>query len=136
MMLFINTTDFDSVKFALINSEQVKEFSKQLAFNQNYQTLHWLEKFLTKQKTNIKQVKKIVVCSGPGSFTGIRVGISLATAIGFALSIPVVTIPKKEVPDHLQDLLKTKTTTTTKKLRLNYGQKPKITKSKNKRVSN
>ncbi len=50
MTLYINTTDFDSVSFALIQPKGVKEFSKQLAFNQNYQTLHWLEKFLKKEK--------------------------------------------------------------------------------------
>ena len=136
MTLFINTTDFDSVKFALITSNWIKEFSKQLAFNQNYQTLEWLEKFLKKEKVVMKQIKKIVVCSGPGSFTGVRVGVSLSTAIGFAQDIPVVVIPKNKIPVDLKELLKNTSKTKPTKLLLNYGQKPNITLSKKKRIAN
>lgn len=127
MLLYINTTDFDSVKFALITEGSIKEFSKQLAFNENYQTLELLEKFLEKEKATLEGVKKIIVCSGPGSFTGIRVGVSMAMAMGFALNIPVTTIPKNKVPSNL---IKLETLKLPKTLSLNYGQKPKITKSK------
>ena len=137
MLLYINTTDFDRVQFALIKKDATKEFSKVLAFNENYKTLELLEKFLKKNKVTPKQLVKIVVCSGPGSFTGIRVGVSMAMAMGFALEIPVETMAKNKVPTDLQKLLtelKTPTKSkTTKKLLLNYGQKPKITKSKKNR---
>lgn len=127
MLLYINTTDFDSVKFALVTKSSVKEFSKQLAFNENYQTLDLLEKFLSKEGTSLDEVNKIIVCSGPGSFTGIRVGVSMAMAMGFALNIPVTTIPKNKVPSDLIKLISLKLPKT---LSMNYGQKPKITKSK------
>lgn len=137
MLLYINTTDFDRVQFALIKKGIIKEFSKVLAFNENYKTLELLEKFLKKNIVTPKQLVKIVVCSGPGSFTGIRVGVSMAMAMGFALGIPVETIVKKKIPTDLQKLLiEPKTSTkskTTKKLLLNYGQQPKITKSKKNR---
>ncbi len=137
MLLYINTTDFDRVQFALIKKGVTKEFSKVLAFNENYKTLDLLEKFLNKQDLKPKQLSKIVVCSGPGSFTGIRVGVSMAMAMGFALNIPVETITKKKVPDDLQKLLSEpknlSKAQSTKKLLLNYGQKPKITKSKKNR---
>ncbi len=71
MLLYINTTDFDRVQFALIKKDATKEFSKVLAFNENYKTLELLEKFLKKNKVTPKQLVKIIVCSGPGSFTGI-----------------------------------------------------------------
>ncbi len=137
MLLYINTTDFDRVQFALIKKDATKEFSKVLAFNENYKTLELLEKFLKKNKATPKQLVKIVVCSGPGSFTGIRVGVSMAMAMGFALGIPVETMAKKKVPTDLEKLLnKPKNlpeARPTKKLLLNYGQKPKITKSKKNR---
>ena len=137
MLLYINTTDFDRVQFALIKKDVTKAFSKVLAFNENYKTLELLEKFLKKNKVTPKQLVKIVVCSGPGSFTGIRVGVSMAMAMGFALEIPVETVAKKKVPEDLQKLLTELKTPnkskTTKKLLLNYGQKPKITKSKKNR---
>lgn len=137
MLLYINTTDFGKVQFALINKEITKEFSKILGFNENYKTLDLLEKFLNKQNVKPKQLLKIVVCSGPGSFTGIRVGVSMAMAMGFALGIPVQTIAKNKVPTDLKKLLnETKTLAkpwSRKNLLLNYGQKPKITKSKKER---
>src|SRR5487761_2591273 len=38
----------------------------------------------------VKSIERIAVTVGPGSFTGIRIGISAARAIGLALGVPVV----------------------------------------------
>lgn len=38
----------------------------------------------------MKSLERVAVTVGPGSFTGIRIGISAARAIGLALNIPVV----------------------------------------------
>jgi tRNA threonylcarbamoyladenosine biosynthesis protein TsaB len=38
----------------------------------------------------------IAVCVGPGSFTGLRAGLSLATGLGLALSVPVVGVAVAE----------------------------------------
>ena len=35
-------------------------------------------------------VNKIIVVNGPGSFTGIRIGITLAKLMAFCLSIPII----------------------------------------------
>jgi tRNA threonylcarbamoyladenosine biosynthesis protein TsaB len=40
---------------------------------------------------------RIALCSGPGSFTGLRVGLSSAWGLGRALSIPVEEVPTLEV---------------------------------------
>lgn len=39
-----------------------------------------------------QSIKKIIVTTGPGSFTGLRVGLSAARALGLALSVPVMGI--------------------------------------------
>lgn len=51
--------------------------------------LPMIEKILKKQKLDFKDLQSIEVETGPGSFTGLRVGVSVANALGFALEIPV-----------------------------------------------
>src|SRR5574337_384660 len=38
----------------------------------------------------LKAIGRVAVTVGPGSFTGIRIGVSAARAIGLALGVPVV----------------------------------------------
>ena len=46
-------------------------------------------KILKKNELNLKDLTAVEVNPGPGSFTGTRVGVSVANALGFALDIPV-----------------------------------------------
>jgi tRNA threonylcarbamoyladenosine biosynthesis protein TsaB len=41
----------------------------------------------------LASLERIAVTIGPGSFTGIRVGVALARAMGLALGVPVVGVP-------------------------------------------
>ena len=42
------------------------------------------------------EIDRIVVTTGPGTFTGVRIGLSLARGIGLARSIPVIGIDLKD----------------------------------------
>ena len=46
------------------------------------------------QENNIepKDIDKIIVVNGPGSFTGIRIGITIAKVYAWSLNIPITTI--------------------------------------------
>ncbi len=48
-----------------------------------------IEKLLQKNKVKLKDLTKIVVQNGHGSFTALRLGIATANALTFALQIPV-----------------------------------------------
>jgi tRNA threonylcarbamoyladenosine biosynthesis protein TsaB len=48
-----------------------------------------IEKILKKNKVNLNDLKEIKVNTGPGSFTGLRVGISVANTISLLLRIPL-----------------------------------------------
>lgn len=47
------------------------------------------EKLLKKHRLELKDLTGIKVNPGPGSFTGLRVGVSVANALGYLLKIPV-----------------------------------------------
>ena len=46
-------------------------------------------KIIKKAGTSINRINEIKVNLGPGSFTGLRVGVAVANALGWALKIPV-----------------------------------------------
>ncbi|MCM1299703.1 MAG: tRNA (adenosine(37)-N6)-threonylcarbamoyltransferase complex dimerization subunit type 1 TsaB [Firmicutes bacterium] len=52
--------------------------------------LPMVENMLKCAEINIKQVEKLAITSGPGSFTGVRIGVSTVKGLGFALNIPCV----------------------------------------------
>ena len=51
--------------------------------------LPMIVKILKKNNLTLKDLTAVEVNCGPGSFTGTRVGVSVANALGFALDIPV-----------------------------------------------
>jgi len=56
-----------------------------------------IKRILKKARWEINSVKKIAVSTGPGSFTGIRVGLSCAKTIAQALKIPLVGIDTVDI---------------------------------------
>lgn len=48
-----------------------------------------LTKLLDRKKMVWKDLEAVEVETGPGSFTGTRVGVSVANALGYSLGIPV-----------------------------------------------
>lgn len=63
--------------------------------NRNGQT-SWLhpaiENMLTEQQLVLKDIQAIAVAIGPGSYTGLRVGLSAAKGFCYALNIPLITV--------------------------------------------
>lgn len=56
-----------------------------------------IERMLHQTKINQKSLEAIFVARGPGSFNGLRVGVSTAKGLAFALNIPLVGIGTLEI---------------------------------------
>jgi len=85
MKLWFDTSNRDKIIINLDGKHW--EFAGE---NQKPQDLVGLiEKTLKKEKVNIKEIKEIEVNLGPGSFTGLKIGVAVANALSFALDIPV-----------------------------------------------
>ncbi|HVX24330.1 MAG TPA: tRNA (adenosine(37)-N6)-threonylcarbamoyltransferase complex dimerization subunit type 1 TsaB [Candidatus Saccharimonadales bacterium] len=49
-----------------------------------------IDDILTEQGKELADVQGIVAFQGPGSFTGLRIGLTVANALAYALDIPIV----------------------------------------------
>ena len=56
-----------------------------------------LVELLTESKLDIKDINDIVVVNGPGSFTGVRIGVTIAKTLAFTLNIPIRMITSLEL---------------------------------------
>ena len=52
---------------------------------------------LKTNKINIKDISEIITVIGPGSFTGIRIGVTIAKTLSYTLNIPIKTITSLEI---------------------------------------
>ena len=96
MILALNTS---TPQFGLAMMEEdgtiLAEYfmSGEKGFGSLMPALHFL---LSKLKADIHDQKAVIVTTGPGSFTGLRVGISAAKGLCHALEIPIIGISSLE----------------------------------------
>lgn len=64
--------------------------------NHTREVIPSLLRLLAQTRAQLRDLKGIIVARGPGSFSGVRVGISLAKGLAFALDIPLVGISTLE----------------------------------------
>lgn len=88
MILYIDTKEQKIIRVSLKSNEQVvKSLSKENEYGSQV-LLPLIMKLLKTANCKLSTLKGIEVETGPGSFTGLRVGVSVANALGFALGIP------------------------------------------------
>ena len=90
MKLKIDTTKKEEVFVSLINPKTGKKHTASQKQKLGSQVLlPMIVNLLKKNKLKFKDLSAIEVNVGPGSFTGTRVGVTVANALGFALNLPV-----------------------------------------------
>ena len=92
MQLAIDTST-DTASLALVqDSEVLAELTWRSGQNHSVELLPHLSHLLNQAKLNLQSATGIIVARGPGSFNGLRVGISTAKGLAFSLGIPIVGI--------------------------------------------
>ncbi len=89
MILYINTQDRNQIEVAIKKDGEVVESSSQKNEFGSQVLLPLIESVLKKKGLKFRDLTEIEVATGPGSFTGLRVGVSVANALGFSLGIPI-----------------------------------------------
>jgi tRNA threonylcarbamoyladenosine biosynthesis protein TsaB len=85
MRLYIDTSDRETITVGIGE----KRFETNARDGASQKLLVFIEEILKKEGQSMKDISEIEVNTGPGSFTGLRVGVSVANTIGWALGIPV-----------------------------------------------
>jgi len=89
IILFIDTSAINTAKIALeIDGKRFEKTSESRVLK-SQMVLPMIEDILLEQKLKLTDITAIQVAMGPGSFTGLRVGASVANALGYLLDIPV-----------------------------------------------
>ncbi len=60
-------------------------------------TMPNLKKILDQNAINVHDIGEIIVVNGPGSFTGVRLGVTIAKTLAYTLDIPIKTITTLEM---------------------------------------
>jgi len=94
--LYIDTSS--SFLYAGITEEGhlLAECKKRFDHDLSTYALPEIIKLFEKASLNPKEIDKIIVVNGPGSFTGIRIGVTIAKVYAWSLKIPITTISSLE----------------------------------------
>jgi len=90
MELAIDTSSGTASVALSHNGEVLTSLTWQTARNHTIQLLPNLVCLLQQAKVELDSIEAITVAKGPGSFNGLRVGISTAKGLAFALNIPLL----------------------------------------------
>jgi tRNA threonylcarbamoyladenosine biosynthesis protein TsaB len=78
----------------LVDGEEViGEYTFSASESQSEKLLTSIDLLLEKTSVDISEVNRIAVSRGPGSFTGLRIGISTAKGLSSGLDVPLVGVP-------------------------------------------
>lgn len=95
--LFIDTHDTEIV-LALYEDSFLKdkEIKVSVRHHSDY-TMPMLKELLSRNHLNVNDLNEIIVINGPGSFTGVRLGVTIAKTLAYTLNITIKTITSLEM---------------------------------------
>ena len=100
-ILFIDTSNNKEIQVGLRLDGTDDIILQAIDYRKAHVVLPLVEKLLYKHKLKLKDLTGIEVNHGPGSFTGLRVGVAIANTLGMLLQIP---INKKDVGEMIEPI--------------------------------
>lgn len=81
------------LQLALATTDTVNVFVEEIAKGHAEILFDRIDTLLERNGKSFQDLTRIVVTTGPGSFTGLRIGLSAARGLGLALDVPVIGVP-------------------------------------------
>lgn len=88
-ILFIDTSSNKEMIVKLGVKKKTYVLRQKIGLQKAQIILPMINSLLKKRSIDLREINKINVNTGPGSFTGLRVGISVANTLGTFLKIPI-----------------------------------------------
>ena len=95
-ILYIDTSSSFLYAGIAEDNNLLAEVKKEFGTSLSEEALPEIVGLFTKTNLQAKDIDKIIVVNGPGSFTGIRIGITIAKVYAWSLNIPITTITSLE----------------------------------------
>ncbi|HWB38639.1 MAG TPA: tRNA (adenosine(37)-N6)-threonylcarbamoyltransferase complex dimerization subunit type 1 TsaB [Candidatus Saccharimonadales bacterium] len=91
MLILTLRTDKPEAEIGLFEDENQIGYTVWQAHRQLAETIQTeIEKLLQKQGGKLQEIQGIIAYQGPGSFTGLRIGLTVANALAYSLQVPIV----------------------------------------------
>lgn len=90
--LLIDTHDKDIVEALYKDGSLLASSIKTSERHHSDYTMSLLDNLLKDSKITVHDLNEIIVVNGPGSFTGVRLGVTIAKSLAYTLNIPIKTI--------------------------------------------
>lgn len=91
MLILTVRTDKPEAELGLFKDGNKLAYSTWYAHRQLAETIHLkIKELLESQNRGLNDVQAIAVFKGPGSFTGLRIGLSVANTLADSLSLPII----------------------------------------------
>jgi tRNA threonylcarbamoyladenosine biosynthesis protein TsaB len=129
MIILTLRTDKPEAEIGLYDNEKQLAYEFWHAHRELAETIHEkLAEILDKTSKELNNIEGVVCFKGPGSFTGLRIGLTIGNALAYAQNIPIVA---KENPDWLEKGIKALLAGKNEKIALpEYGAEAKTTKQR------
>ena len=96
ILLIDTTTSFVTVSI-IDNDVILYNYYNQITTDMSSKLIPIIDEAFSNVQFELKDIDKILVANGPGSFTGIRVGVTIAKTIAWSLNIDIVPISSLEL---------------------------------------
>lgn len=91
MIILTLRTDKPEAEIGLFDDDKKLKYYSWIADRNLAETiLHKIDDLLASADRNIEDVEGIVVFAGPGSFTGLRIGVTVANTVAYSLGVPII----------------------------------------------
>ncbi len=94
--LFISTFSELITIGLLKDGKEIDRLEQVSSRNHSIYTIPMIEELLDKNEIKTNYLNEIIVVNGPGSFTGVRIGVTIAKTLAYTLDITIKTITSLE----------------------------------------